>query len=824
MNDFLSFATNNLKNFIIQNSNFTLGEEILGSGKIGVVFKAKRKLTELSSTVVAIKVIPQEKLRSNWDDEIVKLSKLNPTVKVPHYINHGTFHAANEMLAYIVYDYIPSTNLRDWLSKNRATIAFVEGLILEILEVFHAMQVVGIQHNDLHSGNILVTHDEQNIESELDHFFVTDFGIGGSANDLPPKNDNLGLAEIINQTLEKVDFSELSQRDKEKYELIKSFRKDVSELNPTVASSPSQLRKALKNLLNKAENRITLNDSKLSDPFEYLSCEQIGNSFTLLSRLYSRDFLGRNDLLERNNTIFTGPRGCGKTTVFRNLSAEVSLMTGSDQNNDFIGIYYQCMDLFFAFPSLYLKGDLSEKGLRITAGYFNLALLSEILKYLSVLRSTTKHPFSKDELNGTLADLNNIVSASTIPIAFQSEPLDAWLTWIEMQKRFIRRKRLFTEDEEEHEGYEELDFIKNVCSILQKRSKYFSQRPIFFFIDDYSTPKIPENLQKSIHRIIFQRNAECFFKVSTESITSIASKDATEKVLELSREYDVIDLGSHFLNSEFPTRMKFIADIVNNRLNLCDAISYKEVSQILGSNPIPDTELTREIRKSRSNKGNKQRVKYHGIETFVDLCSGEIGLMLQMLKEMFALANKKGIGSGKIEFDSLPIDKKIQDKAIREMGNSFLVRIESAPQTGTRMREVVVAFAEVSSLALMQHSSKNLATNPPKLATKIELRETPQFESPNDSLRLIYDDLIKYSVFLRDVRGKSIRGAVVPRLFLRRLLIPTFHLTFSKRDNIGLETSEFYLMLSNPKEFVKQMTKKLKKRKGSDQPTFFTSE
>ncbi len=194
-----------------------------------------------------------------------------------------------------------------------------------------------------------------------------------------------------------------------------------------------------------------------------------------------------------------------------------------------------------------------------------------------------------------------------------------------------------------------------------------------------------------------------------------------------------------------------------------------------------------------------------------------------MLKEMFVSANKKGIGSGKIEFESLPISKDIQDKAIREMGNGFLVRIESAPQTGTKMRQVVVAFAQISSLAMKLSSSKNLTTNPPKLATKIELREPPQFEPPHESLRLIYDDLIKYSVFLRDVRGKSIRGAVVPRLFLRRLLIPTFHLTFSKRDNIGLETSEFYLLLSNPKEFVRQMTIKLKKKKYSKQESFFTS-
>lgn len=509
MKEFIKFAENSLIGFQIASSPFTLNE-IIGYGKIGVVFKASRYLTKEESIDVAIKIMKPEKLRENWQDEIVKMNRLRGNVRVPRYITHDTFHCGKELLAYIVYDFIPSINLKKWLIKNQPTIPFVEGLILEILEVFHAMRVINIQHCDLHTGNILVTHDDQELVPELEHFYITDFGIGGSTNDLPPKNDYLGLAEIIAQTLEKVDFSDLTQRDKEKYSEIKKFIKDVSELNPTIALPPNELINKLKSQLSKAGKHEHINESKLSDPFEYLSCEQIGDSFALLTQLYSRNFLGRNDLLERNNTIFTGPRGCGKTTVFRNLSAEVLLRAGSSQNSDFIGIYYQCMDLFFAFPYLYLKKDLTEKGLIITAGYFNLAILSEILQYISLLRSPDYNLISEEELNSSLYDLSKIVSASTMPKAFHSDPLDSWLTWIEMQKRFLRKEKLFFDEEVEREGYEELDFLKTVCSILQKRIKHFGQKPFFFFIDDYSLPKIPENLQKSIHRIIFQRNSECF--------------------------------------------------------------------------------------------------------------------------------------------------------------------------------------------------------------------------------------------------------------------------------------------------------------------------
>ena len=630
---------------------YSLGE-IIGHGKIGVVFRGTRKLTTAENETVAIKIIPSEKLRKNWEDEIVKLSKIKGNVRVPRYIDHGTFHKQNKLLAYIVYEFIsstnlqPSPNLHEWLNKYKPNIPFLEGMILEVLEVFHAMKVVDLQHNDLHSGNILVNRSEQEIESEKDHFYVTDFGIGGSANDLTPKDDFLSLAEIINTVLEKIDFPELTSRDREKYDRIKIFLKDLTEKDPTVDSyvlNPKQLRERLKSLLTNVDIASESREESLSDPFEYLSCEQIGNSFKLLTQLYSSDFLGRNDLLERNNTIFTGPRGCGKTTVFRNLSTKISFLTGRADDKDFVGVYYQCMDLFYAFPYLYLHGELEERGLKVTASYLNLALFYELLETLSIIR-THSSQISMEELLTTIEKIKLLLPTLRMATTFKSDPLDTTLTWVEDMKRNLRRQKLMGNEPFLIEGLGNLDFLKNVCAILQNNIGYFNNKPIYFFIDDYSHPKIPNNLQKSLNLIIFQRNAECFFKVSTESITSICPEDASGKILELSREYDVIDLGSYFLNADPPVKMEFMTAIVNNRLNLCPAIDYKEIQHILGSNNISDIELAlrlRKLRKSGLNGKGKKRIKYHGIEVFVDLCSGEIGLMLRMLKEMFVAAKKK---------------------------------------------------------------------------------------------------------------------------------------------------------------------------------------
>ena len=68
----------------------------------------------------------------------------------------------------------------------------------------------------------------------------------------------------------------------------------------------------------------------------------------------------------------------------------------------------------------------------------------------------------------------------------------------------------------------------------------------------------------------------------------------------------------------------------------------------------------------------------------------------------------------------------------------------------------------------------------------------------------LLDDLVRFSVLLMDPRGKSRRGKIVPRFYLRRYLIPHFNLTFSKRDALELENKEIELLLTDPNTFQEQ--------------------
>src|SRR5207247_2377718 len=110
----------------------------------------------------------------------------------------------------------------------------------------------------------------------------------------------------------------------------------------------------------------------------------------------------------------------------------------------------------------------------------------------------------------------------------------------------------------------------------------------------------------------------------------------------------------------------------------------------------------------------------------------------------------------------------------------------------------VATFGNDSPSQLNVVDSKNEEGSPPKQATRIEPYEPFSLSAAAQHL---YDELLRYSVFIEDFRGKSRRGSVVPRLYLRRFLIPHFNLTFSTRDSIELEPPDFETFLCDPKRF-----------------------
>lgn len=790
--------------------DYVLDDEI-GRGKIGVVYLAHHK--DIPDLVKACKIIPTGNLTAHWERELIKVGKLSGIPQVVQHHAHGPAILESKPYIWILWEYVPGMNLRQYCKEypQLVTLPFVENVLDQLLSVFHAMKETKVSHDDLHEGNILVNFSDPRLPDQVPRLKISDFGIGGSRSRMKPKDDYMQLAVICHNMLDRcIDPSYLDGEERSFYKhLVEEFLpKFLLESNPTVGDfvkAPLRLLSIVKEMRKQAtQDTRPVPIARLKHPFDYLSCEHMGDAFELLQKLYTRNFPGYDELLLRNNTILTGPRGCGKTTIFKNLSLKTRLLGGraAVTNLDgFIGVYYHCSDLYYAFP--YLRGELSKAERRIIVHYFNLALLSEILDVLVI---------AGDYPNGEVDSLS---------LTKVQEYISTWLpdyqsptqgtSILRHLRAFILRKKQQLRTQlagiprvRTGERFLPLDFLPNLCKLFQENIMWVRGKPIYFFIDDYSLPRISEGIQSTLNDLLLSRYHGCIFKISTESITTFFPYDSTKRLLEETREYDVIDLGDYFLHASDKIRRDFLLEVINNRLKNSEAINpkYNDISSILGKSHYPSyNHLAREIRQATAGA----HVYYYGWDMVAALCSGDIAHILSLVRDIFFLAGGYAKFYQPDDIDT-PLDKRLQDRAARELGNDFLTRIEAVPDTGKNLRKIAEAFGTVANLYLRTRNSKNQARNPPWQAFRIEVRETPHLEDAETQRR--YVDLIRCAVFLRDVRGKSQRGAVVPRLYLRRLLLPTFLLTPSRRDNIGLETSEFLLLLNEPDKFVDLMKTK----------------
>lgn len=207
-------------------------------------------------------------------------------------------------------------------------------------------------------------------------------------------------------------------------------------------------------------------------------------------------------------------------------------------------------------------------------------------------------------------------------------------------------------------------------------------------------------------------------------------------------------------------------------------------------------------------KESPKKRELWGRHILCELCSGDIFYIIRLVGTMVSKVGGR-VGLSDIT-NPRKVDDKIQKIAIRNEAGNFLNSLRGI-EDGERLVEIVTAFGNVANSYLKFRTSKNENNRPPHLASKIEPLEQLKL---TEEARKIYEDLLRYSLFIEDPRGKSMRGQLVPRLYLRRALLPHFNLTFSKRDSIRLDNRAIEHLLLKPGEF--ETRKKIKKEQKED--------
>ena len=459
---------------------------------------------------------------------------------------------------------------------------------------------------------------------------------------------------------------------------------------------------------------------------------------------------------------------------------------------DYVGVYYRCDDLYFAFPRY---SEVSEAATDIPMHFLIVTLLSLLFRDLE--RWARRHVEAEWEqriaaLVGSLwriFDWNPPTGPNAPDLASLIRRLDRERHRAERTYRFARRP------EQNLDGFFGPGIMVRVCRELRSTFSFLKDRSFHFYIDDYSYPKISRELQANLNRLVMHRNADVFFKVSTESPVSFERKDVDGKKFVEAREFDFINLGVRYITRDWQQTMAFIGDLFSRRFRAVVDYPVASLKDLLGSCPRNDNARARVARKEATDAEREAYRRLYGEEVISLMCSGDIHHMIRLVARM---VDDSGGREGLSSRGGRPITPISQHQSIRNEAGAVMESIRTVPEVGPQLADVVAAFGKVAQSYLLHRRSVNESAAPAHQASKIEPYEALRL-SP-DAQRIL-SELLRYSVFVEDPKGKSRRGNVVPRLFLRRSLIPHFSLTFSQRDSIELENEDIELLLTQPIAF-----------------------
>ena len=786
--------------------------DYIDSGANGHVFRA---YSEALRSSLAFKVVPISNLVTDEEKEQyleeARKANLLEHDSVVRYSNAVDYYDAESGTPCVVFvcDYVNGPSLDKYLKdkKNFASIdlSFIQHFLETMLRLLLELKERRSQHGDLHAGNILVVKSRFDIDERI-VFRVTDFGVRNFIAASKQPDDFLSVAQLLNRLLGFIDFREASGADRFIYNMLRDrfLKRYLLETDPTVDEVARKPREILRHLREidaeyQKAHVVDLVEGHLATPFDYPNCEQIGDSHLMLRALYSNRLLELGKIEAHSNLVLTGPRGCGKTTVFRALSLQYLTSTQQDVPNGirYIGVYYRCDDLYFAFPR-YEELQRSD-AIDIPMHFLIVTLLSLLLRQLE--HWATRHYADEwsRQVGAVVEELWAVLDwpKPTGPNARDLATLGRKLA--KERGRAERTYRFAARPEQNIFGFFGPGMMIRVCSILRSSFSFLRERTFHFYIDDYSWPKISKDLQANLNRLLMHRSADAFFKISTESPVSFIRHDIDGKRFAEAREFDFVNLGVRYITDKTGQTAAFIGDLFARRFQAVPDYPVRDLKELLGSCPRNDNARARVARHEAAEKEASTYRYLYGQEVIGLMCSGDIHHMIRLVARMVDDFGGPEKLSRSGPSPAIPPDS--QHQSIRNEAGAVMDSIRTVPEVGPRLADIVAAFGKVALSYLLHRNSRNKSGNPPHQASKIEPYEALQLGAEAEKIR---DELLRYSVFIEDPKGKSRRGNVVPRLFLRRSLIPHFGLTFSQRDSIELENMDIELLLTDPNGFERK--------------------
>lgn len=570
------------------------------------------------------------------------------------------------------------------------------------------------------------------------------------------------------------------------------------------ALDPALLAESMSRLLRDSE--LTTDGPSLAGPFTALSAEQTPDD-VLLRDLFTETLPWLEKAAEPEPCLVVGPRGCGKSTLFRWLSLRPHAAAGQPELPHRLGGFYVSCQTELQPRLRWISDATAASDFQSEIVHvFNMFFAREVALTLALLEAQPPEAalFETDRYQELQIwrFLSASIEANSPGIAGVSryrQLVDLLDDEISDTVRLMSRGHHLSRTTGEA-------FLSDLARLLVSTIPFFQRHRVTYLLDDFSSDRLSPPVQRVLNSVIWARASTHIFKVSTDHYGLDHSSDQYGSSIVRGRERNVIDCGREFLGLERgPQReaaQRFTVELIRKRLS--NAGYPQDPEQLIGYSEWQSSSLGRALRSRAEGEAGYtgRRAFYYGIDILTDLCSGDVSSILLLADEIFRRAR---VGP---DFDG-EIPRLTQHDAITSLSGEAVDAVQSHYPLGGQMRSFLSEFGLfMREMLLKTPMLKQGDSETPSQVPRIEVdnpgRDLPSGLGPEAGD--LYRELVRRAVFIELEPGRTRHhDQETLRLHIRRVFLPHFGVALAKTEALKLTPSQFERMLVSPEPVLAEV-------------------
>jgi len=561
---------------------------------------------------------------------------------------------------------------------------------------------------------------------------------------------------------------------------------------------------------------------EIKNPFEYLTPESISAKSAL--DIFVDVFKEYYNVLNQGNTFINGPRGSGKSMMFRIMKSDCQRLKLRKQLHDlkFYGIHVPVKDTSLNVTDLKILDGKHGANLfnehfmviYFAIVIFNSLKLEDYSKYPNVI--TEVRTFYNNFIKSKLVNSGYKEKIPTIKPSYSVNDIFQLIISIfeQIQSAFVKAYIIKLSDNIEPIPYSGplflyFDFLLPSIKEIKKFS-FLPKAPIYLMVDDADELSL---IQTQILNswVSFRTTAEVCFKISTIHLRYKSYHTINGSKIDSPHDYFELDLNEIYTSNSKDKYYNRIKEIVEKRLKNA-GIKNTTAEKFFPLNKKQEDAIKEIFKKYKDEMGydyayrnarpdymknlsNKYTYSYSGFKQLVHLSSGIVRNFIDLSSKMYTRVINDGLS-----YKVIPVsiqDQEIIDYSIKFLKSEFDKLHEDQGLTKDKLDRHKKLYNLIDSIGKVF-----------RIILKSEAKDRRVFsfyfeDEPDNQLNDVLKLGVIYNYFQYSTLGSK-TGLGRARLYiLNRMLAPYYKLdpnNFSGYKYLGINS--LHLAMSNPTSFM----------------------